>query len=103
MRMNFDSANFGKCLAETHRQTVFIRVLIWYHVGDVAKKVEYEIIVSGPRPPGQIPGGGEAEDAARIAICHFVDSSGSNHTTHRWSCTERTGRWPGVLELVGRD
>lgn len=98
MRFSFDSAKFGKCLAETQMKAGHIQILILYKAHDVDKKVEYEINISGSRPAGQIPGGGEAEDAARIAINHFVASSGSNHTTHNFACTERTARWPGVLE-----
>lgn len=98
MRLSFDSAKFGKCLAETQMLAGHTQILIRYKAHGVDKRVDYEISISGSRPVGQIPSGGEAEDAARLAINHFVTSSGSNHTTHKFACTERTARWPGALE-----
>lgn len=98
MRFNFECEKFGECLAHTELIFDGQKVSIWYGSHSDSKRVDYEIMnVSGARPLEQVLGGGAAEDAARIAIHHFVHSSGANHAVHRFKCTEITGRWSGRL------
>lgn len=93
----FDSAKFGVCTAVGEPKSDHFRVDIWHGSDDRRIKITYEITVTGGPVQNQIPLDAALEEAVRIAVGHFEQSSGSNHTDFRFQCGPETSRWNGMF------
>ncbi|QDG69379.1 hypothetical protein [Janthinobacterium tructae] len=93
----FDIAKFGKCMAVAEPKSAHFGINIWHGPDDRRSKITYEITVTGGPAQNQIPFDAALEDAVRIAVGHFEQSSGSNHADFRFQCSPVTHRWQGIF------